>query len=133
MEADPKGSANSLAFELMTIFIAKFSQSASLHQPNSFGGYFEEEIEDCKIVNYAQAIARAKEIEADEARRGRPDIKLCNVRIKQLGPLSESFAVKLQQLQQQSTETDHRVSATIAKGKELKSRLELIDIKYPEQ
>ena len=133
MGTDPKGIGNSLAFELMTIFIAKFSQSASNYQPNSFGGYVEEEIEDCKIVNYAQAIAAAKEIEADAARQGRPDIKLCSVRIKQLGPLSESFAVKLQRLQQRSTETDHRVSATIATAKELKARLELIDIKYPEQ
>ena len=47
--------------------------------------------------------------------------------------LSESFAVKLQQLQQQSIETDNRVSTTIATAKELKTRLELIDIKYPEQ
>ena len=46
---------------------------------------------------------------------------------------SESFAVRLQRLQQQSTETDSRVSATIATAKELKARLELIDIKYPEQ
>lgn len=117
----------------MTIFIAKFSQSASHYRPNSFGGYIEVEIENCKIVNYAQAIAQAKEIEADEARRGRPDIKLCNVRIKQFGPLSESFAARLQQLQQQSIETDNRVSTTIATAKELKTRLELIDIKYPEQ
>ena len=117
----------------MTIFVAKFSQGASNYRPNSFGGYFEVEIEDCKIINYAQAIARAKEIAADEARRGRPDIKLCSVRIKQLGSLAESYAVKLRQLRQQSIETDHKVSATIATAKELKARLELIDINYPEQ
>ena len=51
----------------------------------------------------------------------------------ELMKLSESFAVRLQRLQQQSIETDHRVSATIATAKELKTRLELIDIKYPEQ
>ena len=51
----------------------------------------------------------------------------------ELMKLSESFAVRLQRLQQQSAETDSRVSATIATAKELKTRLELIDIKYPEQ
>ena len=51
----------------------------------------------------------------------------------ELMKLSESFAVRLQRLQQQSAETDSRVSATIATAKELKARLELIDIKYPEQ
>ena len=51
----------------------------------------------------------------------------------ELMKLSESLAARLQQLRQQSIETDHRVSATIATAKELKTRLELIDIKYPEQ
>jgi hypothetical protein len=47
--------------------------------------------------------------------------------------LSESFTTRLQQLQQRSTKTDKKVAATGVAAEELKARLELIDIKYPEQ
>jgi hypothetical protein len=59
----------------MAAFIANFSQG-----PNGYG--IDVEIVDSEIVNFAQARARAEEMLANEARQGRPDMRLRSVRIK---------------------------------------------------